>query len=177
MLQIIFYQERKMDREQPFWQTDSIILLRWIAFIPVGFILTASLQVIPSMAAGLLKAIIPDSTLLTVVGALIAIPVLILLGSAWCLGVLMTPHLSCGFIAPSRKVSAVLYGTLFCLFEGSFLISILAGGASWISLVYQFLFLGITVGGIVMLHREIALSRLTKWLLRRKTRTQAMSQA
>jgi steroid 5-alpha reductase family enzyme len=43
---------------------------------------------------------------------------------------------------------------LFCLFEGSFLISILTGGASWIFLGYQFGFAVITFSGIVMVYKE-----------------------
>lgn len=160
-----------MSKEQPLWQTDSIILLRWIMFIPIGFILTATLQVIPSLVVGLVKVNMPESTLQTIIAALIAVPILIVLGWAWCMGVLMTPHFSCGFIAPSNRAPTVIYGMLFCLFEGTFLISILKGGISWISLVYQLIFLGITVGGIVMLHKEIKLSRFMRWTLPGKMRS------
>jgi len=166
-----------MHKKQPLWQTDFILLLRWILFIPIGFMLTATLQVMPSLVVGLVKANLPESTFLTVAGTIVAIPVLLLLSWVWGMAVLMIPHLSCRFIAPSNGASAVLYGMLFCLFEGTFMISILKGGTSWLSLVYQLIFLGITAGGIVMLYNGIELSRLTKWMLRAIKRSHTTSHA
>lgn len=165
-----------MSKEEPLWQRDFIILLRWILFLPIGFMLTTTLQVIPSLVAGLVKANLPESTLLTIVGAVVAIPILIVLGWAWCMGVLMTPYLSCRIIAPSNGASAVLYGMLFCLFEGTYLVSILKGGASWASLAYQLIFLGITVDGLVILYKEIELPRFTRWMLRGRMRNHITSQ-
>jgi len=154
-----------MSKEKHLWQTDFIILLRWIIFLPIGFVLTAVLQVIPPQILELVKANIPESTLLTIVGAVLAVPILIILGWVWILGVLMTPYLNCGIIAPSNRAPAVIYGMLFCLFEGIFLISILAGGASSIFVIYQLIFSGVTLGGIVMLYKEMELSRLKRWML------------
>ncbi len=158
-----------MSKEQPLWQTDFIVMLRWISFLPIGFILTATLQVIPSLAVGLVKANLPDSTFLLIVGAVLAIPIFIVLGWAWCMTVLMTPHLSCRVIAPGNGAPAIIYGMLFCLFEGTFLVSILKGGTPWIPLAYQLIFLGIGLGGMVMLYKEIELTRITRWILHRRT--------
>jgi len=155
-----------MSKEKPLWQTDFIILLRWILFIPIGFVLTAVLQVIPLHLAGLLSANLPEPSLLTIVGAVIAVPILIVLGWVWMLGVLVIPYINCGFIAPNYRAPAIIYGMLFCLFEGIFLISILAGGTSSVFLFYHLVFSVISVGGIVMLYKQIELSRLIRWMQR-----------
>lgn len=158
-----------MSKEQPLWQADFMMMLRWIMFIPIGFMLTAALQVVPSLVAGFLKANMPGSIFLMIVSVIIVIPVLIVLGAVWGMGVLMTPRLICGLVAPSKSTATVIYGMLFCLFEGIYLISILAGGTSWIFFACQLTFSGITVGGIVMLFKEIELSHLRSWILRSRT--------
>jgi len=152
-----------MSKEKPLWQTDFVILLRWILFLPIGFILTVTLQAIPLQVVQLVDANTPESTLLTILGAVVAVPILIALGGIWFMGVLMAPYLNCAFIAPKNRISAVLYGMCFCLFEGIYLISILAGGTSWTFLLYQLVFSGLTLGGLVMLHKGVELSRFKRW--------------
>jgi hypothetical protein len=143
-----------MNKRKSFWKTEIVIPLRWIAYLPVGFCLTILLQAIPPLIAGLAKAHMPESIFLITLLAVIAVPSLIVFGLLWIVGVLAMPQLNCGFIAPSKRVAVIIYGMLFCLFEGSFLISILTGGASWIFLIYQFVFSVITVSGIVMVYKE-----------------------
>lgn len=144
-----------MNERKFFWKNDIVIPLRWITYLPIGFGLTILLQAIPPLIAGLAKAHMPESVVLTILFAVVAVPVLITLGVLWIIGVLAMPYLNCGFIAPSKRVAVVIYGLLFCLFEGSFLISILTGGASWIYSVYQFAFAVITVSGIVLVYKEM----------------------
>lgn len=155
-----------MNKEKPFWESDFIILLRWILFLPIGFILAGTLQAMPPLVVGLVKANIPESTFLAIVSTVILVPILIALSCVWFMSVLMTPYLNCGFIAPNNRIPAIIYGMLFCLFEGIFLISIFAGGTSWIFIVYQLIFSAITLGGIVMLSKEIEFSRVKRWMRR-----------
>ncbi|MEN8255860.1 MAG: hypothetical protein ABFR33_10380 [Verrucomicrobiota bacterium] len=110
-----------------------------------------------------------EPTFLAIIIAILVVPVFIVLGGIWFVGVLLTPYLNCGLIAPDNRVAAVIYGMLFCLFEGVFLLSILAGGTSWISFGYQLVFLGISVGGIAISYKEIKLSFDKRWMLRGTT--------
>ena len=144
-----------MNERKSFRKTDIFTPLRWITYLPIGFSLTILLQAIPPLIAGLAKAHMPESIFLVTLIAVMAVPAFIVLGLIWFIGVLAMPHLNCGFIAPSKRVAVIIYGMLFCLFEGSFLISILTGGASWSFLGYQFVFSVITVSGIVMVYKEM----------------------
>lgn len=143
-----------MKQRKSFWKTEIIIPLRWITYLPIGFSLTILLQAIPPLIVGLAKAHMPESVFIITILAVIAVPILIVLGLIWVIGVLAMPHLNCGFIAPSKRIAVIIYGMLFGLFEGFFLVSILTGGASRIFLGYQFVFSAITVSGIVLVYKE-----------------------
>ena len=143
-----------MDEGTPFWQTGFGQLLRWLVFLPIGLFLTVILQGLPPGAVGLARAYKPEFNFLTIIIAIIVVSFLGIFLSLWLACVWMTPFLSCTLIAPNKKVALVIFGTIFCLFQGEFMLSLLSDGTSWIFFTYQLSFSGLLIGGIVLAYKE-----------------------
>ena len=127
-------------------------IIRWLVFIPVGFLLVGILQALPPFAVMWAHSYRPEFSFLTIILAIIVVSILGTVGWFWLLGVWATPMLSCRIIAPHPQVAAVIFGTLFCLHQGAFLLGLLSR-ARWGLAIYHFIFCAIVVVGVVSAYK------------------------
>jgi hypothetical protein len=146
--------ENMMNDNQPFWQTGFGRFIRWLVFLPIGCVLVAILQALPPLAVRLASGYKPEFSCLVLLLAIVAAGMLIPICSMWFMGVWMTPYLSCRLIAPNHKVGSVIFGTLFCLFQGIFILTLFGGDYSWVEILYQILFTAIVIGGTVAAYKD-----------------------
>ncbi|MFU8857466.1 MAG: hypothetical protein ACNA8S_10750 [Deferrisomatales bacterium] len=132
-----------------FWESGVGRLIRWLAFLPIAFFLISLLQTIPVRTVFWAANYIPDLNLLTLILAIVAVSLIGTAGWFWVLGVSMTPVFACGVIAPNAKVGSVIFGTLYCLIQGLFLLGVLSSGAHWVFKGYQLVFGLIVLGGTI----------------------------
>jgi hypothetical protein len=149
-----------IESKTSFWNNPFGKLIRWLAFIPVGFVLGSILQVIPPLGVALAREYKPEFNFLTVFLAIFAVSIVGTVGWFWALGVFFTPVLSCRTIAPNHRVGSVIAGTLFCVYQGINIVWLfglgLYGQASWVFIVYQLVFSAIFIFGIVTAYNEDA---------------------
>ncbi|MBU2574061.1 MAG: hypothetical protein KKH28_08310 [Elusimicrobia bacterium] len=143
-----------MNNNRPFWQTGFGKSIRWLLFLPVGYILVYILQVVPPLVAAMALHYKPEFNFLVLIIGIIAVSLLCTLGSFWVMGVFMTPTLCCKIIAPNNKIGSVIFGTLFCLFQGFNILASFGLAHYWVSIIYQTVFGAITIGGTVMAYME-----------------------
>ena len=146
---------RTMETETPFWSNAFGKLIRWLVFIPIGFVLGSILQSLPPLGVELARRYKPEFNFLTILIAIVVVSILGSVGWFWVLGVAATPVLACRVIAPNHRVGAVIFGTLFCLFQAIYTLG-LFGHASWIFILYQLIFSTIFIVGIVIAYKEDA---------------------
>lgn len=137
------------------WTTGFGRLIRWLLFIPIGYLLACILQTLPPLAFALAWGWKLEFNFFVLIVAVIAVSFLTSICVFWCACVYLTPYLSCKIIAPDNKVGSVIFGTLFCLFQGIFLLKELLGhDPSWLSIIYQIVFAGIVIVGTVTAYKE-----------------------
>jgi len=137
-----------------FWQGGFGKLLRWLTFLPLAFLSIGILQHLPVKAVIWASGYKPEFSFLTLIIGLIALSILGTLGWLWFLGLSMTPYLTCGVIAPNNKIATVIFGTLFCLFQGLFLFGVFYSDAHWIYKVYMLVVSIIVIGSTVVAYQE-----------------------
>jgi hypothetical protein len=134
------------------WNSIAGKVCRWILFLPVGLLAAALLESIPIFAFQFAANYELRFTLLTVI-VTIFVSAFVLGGIAyWFAGVVLLPTLACGRIAPTPKVASVMFGTLFCFFQGVTLWGMVRGEAGWGIITYKIVFSVLLVIGIVVTH-------------------------
>ena len=113
-----------MNDNQSFWQTGFGRFIRWLVFLPIGGILVSILQALPPLAVLWAWEYKLEFNLLTLLIGIFVVGFLGTIGSLWVVGLGMTPYLSCKVIAPNNKVGSVIFGTLFCLCQGIFILTL-----------------------------------------------------
>lgn len=136
------------------WDSGSAKILRWLFFLPIGFLLAGILQMLPPLAVEWARGFRPEISFLTIVLAVIAVSILGTVCWLWFAAVVMSPVLASRIIAPHRKIAAVIFGTLFCLFQALFVLRVFLEGGSWVYLGYQLLFAGLTIAGIIVAYKD-----------------------
>lgn len=138
-----------------FWQSTLGKVLRWLLFLPIGFLVTAFLEVIPIFAYGFAANLEMRFTLLTLIIGIVVVSLLLTFSVYWFVGVFFIPKLSCGLVAPTPKVASVIFGTLFVLFQGLTLFSMIFGGQNgWGIIIYKTLFSLLLMGGVVATYMD-----------------------
>lgn len=79
--------------------------LRWVIFIPVGFILMTILNILPQMIF-----LIKCESIIT---AIFLGGLLLSLFLVWIYAIILTPLFVCTKIAPKREVASILFGMLY----------------------------------------------------------------
>lgn len=143
-----------MNDNQSFWQTVFGRVIRWLLFLPVGFILVSILASLPPMALALAWGYKPEFSFLILIAAIFVVSIGGTIFCFWVGGVWMTPYLICRVIAPNNKVGSVIFGTLFCLYWVINILMSFLGDASWVLIIYQMVFVGIVIGGTVMAYQD-----------------------
>jgi hypothetical protein len=143
-----------MNDNQSFWQTGFGRFIRWLVFLPIGAILVSILQALPPLAVLWAWGYKLEFNLLTLIIGIFVVSILGAIGWWWFIGLFMTPYLSCKVIAPNNKVGSVIFGTLFCLFQGIFILSLFGHDPSWVFIIYQIVIAGIVIGGTVMAYKD-----------------------
>lgn len=141
--------------ETTFWNKPFGKLIRWLAFIPVGFALGGFLEALPPLGVELARAYQPEVNFLTIIMAIVVVAISPWIGPLWFAAVYGTPLLSCRVIAPNHRVGSIVFGTLFCVFKGTFILG-LFGRTSWVFILYHLVFTTIFIFGIVGAHNENA---------------------
>src|SRR4029453_8338538 len=121
----------------------------------IGFVLGSILQSLPPLGVELARAYKPEFNFLTILIAIIVVSILTTVVGLWFFGVFGTPVLSCRIIAPNHRVASVMFGTLFCLFQGLYILGLI-GRASWVYILYQLVFSATFIFGIVTAYNEDA---------------------
>ncbi len=139
----------------PFWQTKIGRFFRWLVFLPLCFTLTAILQVIPPWIGRLIENYPRrDLNLLTIMFAGFVASFLLGVAYWWLIGLIMSIRLCCYQIAPNNKVASVIFGSLFCVFQWSFLASYRGTNMPWLFWVYQTVFSILVIVGTVLTYKE-----------------------
>jgi len=138
-----------------FWQSTAGKTLRWVLFLPVGLLVAALLESVPIFAYRYAASVELRFTLLTLIIGIIVVSLLFTVSVHWLIAVFFTPKLSCGLIAPTPKIAAVIFGTLFLLFQRRTLLSMVLGGQTgWGIIIYKALFSLLLMGGVVATYAE-----------------------
>lgn len=151
---------REMKEGISFWQSRFGRFLRWVAFLPVGVVLVTILQALPTMVVNLAVYLIVRWELkLNFLTGLLAVVMLCLicpmiLFYTWFPWLYKTPVLSCAIIAPNNKIASVIFGALFCIFQGWYLLSLFTEATFWIFRWYQLAFTGIVLAGTVASYQD-----------------------
>lgn len=136
-----------------FWQGRFGKLLRWMVFLPIAFIIIFILQDLPVRVFAWASETRPVLSFLTIIIGLIVVSILGTFAWLWFLGMSLTPLLACGVVAPNSKIGAVIFGTLYCLAHGIYLLSVLQSNAHWIFSAYYLVCGVIIVYGTVMTYK------------------------
>lgn len=96
-----------------FWDKQIGRAIRWVAFLPIGYVLAGLLYAIPIFAAAYAMSYKVEMTLFSIVIAVFLVSIALALINFWFVGVYSVPVLACGLIAPNNKIASVIYGTLY----------------------------------------------------------------
>ena len=101
------------------WDTKSFFLvLRWVAFVPVGFILSILLSILVLLSFTWMTENVGRMRIKDFLFSGYPLVVLFIAGAAaYCISTLTT------FIAPKPKIGAIIYGALYVLYALSTLLS------------------------------------------------------
>ena len=136
----------------PLWSSVPVKVLRWIAFLPLAFLLLALWQALGAFCWRLLADVKVDS-LLEVVIAIIIAGVAINLVFLWIAAFAGIPYYLCTVVAPNSRVAAVMFGTLFGFLHGSRVVFLFVEGALWWG-VGSLVVLLLVFGGLIASYNE-----------------------
>jgi hypothetical protein len=147
----------------PFWQTLLGRIIRWMVFLPIGFGVAALLEAVPLLGAQWAAGVELKLTLLSLLGGLIALSILGTVVPMWFMAVYTWPTVVCAVLAPRAPVAAVIFGTLFVLFQGLVVLGVLLdeGGIAWLFLCYKLGFSAVLIAGMVTAHSAPSTSPAT----------------
>ena len=143
-----------MTSERGFWQSGFGKFIRWLVFLPIGFVLGSVLQSIPPIVVAFAASYKPQFSFLVLILALIVLSMLLTCIWLWGLAVFGTPYLSCRVIAPNHRVASVIFATLFIFCELAFILGLIGRREPWILVIYNIIFSAIFVGGCVVAYKE-----------------------
>jgi len=133
----------------PFWKSIPGKILRWIVFLPIGFVAAAVLETIPLLAYRFASTFDLKLTLLTLVIGIIVASATFTLFMFWLMAVFLVPGIACQKVAPHAQIASVIFGTLFVLFRGISLVSLWTH-VGWGTITYKVVFSAILFAGIVV---------------------------
>lgn len=130
------------------WESVPVKIIRLFLYIPIGFILLSILQMIPIALFNWLaiKSFTPNW--LSILIALFVVSIAAGVAGFYGVVVYFTTILACRIIAPWRRISTVVFGTLFLLAEIVVMVSwCRTGNLEWF-LIYHISFTLTVVGGL-----------------------------
>lgn len=142
--------------ERSFWERWPGCVIKWVVFLPLAFLLSGILQVLPLIAVELARGYQPEINFLTILIAVFVVSIVGIFLIYWGRAVVMTPVFCCFVIAPKAEVAAVVFGALFCLSQASWVFGVIQQGDSWVFVAYHVLFGVLTVFGIVIAYKTPA---------------------
>ena len=134
------------------WNSVPMKIVRWILFLPIGWVLWLILYALPILAVSITASWKPEFSFLILLIGLIVISFVGAFLGLWLFALSFTPVLACRIIAPNNKIASVIYGTIFVPYAVATFIMMINNGTPWIILGY-FLFASVVFFyGIITAH-------------------------
>ncbi len=139
-----------------FWDKQIGRVIRWVVFLPTGFVLAFLLYYIPIFAVAYAMSYDIEMTLFSIMLAIFLVSIALVLVNFWFIGVYSVPMLSCGLIAPNAKVASIIYGTfyVFNTIIGGQLPMLFSYEKNWWLIIYSVVFSIIHFVGIVFAYKS-----------------------
>ncbi len=132
-----------------FWNKKLGVILRWILFLPVGFISSGFLQATPVLVFYWASSIEWKFTLLNLILGLIAASFITGGVSLWFFGVVMAPYLACKIVAPKKNIAIVIFATLYIFLQAVTLFGYVTSGYPLLLIIYHTLFAVLLIASCV----------------------------
>lgn len=136
-----------------FWGSGFGKAIRWVIFLPIGFIGGALLQGIPPVVFQAAAETKVELTCLALLAAAFVVSIGAGIVYFWAVGVFMAAMFPCRFIAPHPQIGSVVFLTLFLPLQGFFFLSMISE-QRWLLTLYHLVYTGIFVAGAVSAYRS-----------------------